>query len=77
MVSFDGSATAVSTVQLYKDGVLQPQAQSMGSSLGFDTLVQVSEDNTPCCCTSPVTLQIMVPSPSTFSVANVNITKLC
>ena len=78
MVAFDSSTGTASTVQLYKNGVAQPQAQTIGTgSLGFYTLVQVPQDNTTCCCTSPTLVQVMNTSPSTFSNANVCITKVC
>lgn len=76
-VAFDGSSTAASTVQLYKNGVAQPQAQSVGQSVGFYTLVQVPHDNNNCCCTSPTIVQVMNTGASTFSNANICITKLC
>ena len=53
MVSCNGSAAAASTIQLAKDGVLQPQAQSTGTSPAFVTLVQVPVNNSNCYCVSP------------------------
>ena len=76
MVSFDGVAGTSTTVQLYKNGVAQPQAQSTGTTLGFETLVQVSENNCGCPCSSPTTLQFMNETAATFDVANVVVTKL-
>ena len=58
MVAFDGTAGASTLVQLYKDGVAQPQAQSTGTSPSFVTLVQVSENNSNCPCAAPTNIQI-------------------
>lgn len=76
MVSFDGVASASTTVELYKDGVEQPQAQSTGTTLHFTTLVQVDKNNSCCACSSPVTLQILNETAATFTNANVVVTKL-
>ena len=75
MVACNASAEASTTIQLYKDGVIQPQAQSTGANPSFVTLVQVSENNCACPCASGVTLQIMNETESTLS-ANVVITKV-
>lgn len=77
MVSFNGTAAASDTVQLYKDGVAQPQAQATGTSLAFTTLVQCDRDNSCCCCASPVTLQVVSESAATLSDANIVVTKIC
>ena len=78
MVSVDASATAANTIQLYKDGVAQPQAQSTGSSMGFVTLVQVDKNNCNCnCCSSPVTLRVIATTAGTLTNANVVVTKVC
>lgn len=76
-VTFNGTAAASDTVQLYKDGVAQPQAQSTGTSLGFSTLVQVDRDNSTCCCASPVTLQVISTLAATLTDANITVTKVC
>lgn len=76
MVSFDGAAGAETTVQMYKDGVAQPQAQSVGVALGFTTLVQVPNNNCGCPCSSPTTLQFMNETATTFDNVNVVITKI-
>ena len=49
MVSADASSATAATIQLSRDGVLQPQATSTGTSPSFTTLVQVSRNN---CCTT-------------------------
>ena len=77
MVSFDGSSATTPTVQLYKDGVAQPQAQSTGGSPAFVTLVQVGKNNSCCPCSSPVSLKLVnVGAEATFTNANVCITKV-
>lgn len=77
MVAVDASATAAATIQLYKDGVMQPQAQSTGTSPSFTTLVQVDHNNCGCCCTSPTLVQIRTPAAATFTDANIVVTKIC
>lgn len=88
MVSCDASftPTAAGTVgiQLQKNNVAQPQAQSTETgiansinSLSFFTLVQVPQNNTPCCASSPTTLQILSLADGTFNNINVCITKIC
>lgn len=78
MVSCDGSAEATTTIQLYKNGVAQPQAQSTGGTPAFVTLVQVDEDNSCCACASPTTLQVVNvgAAAATFTDINVCITKV-
>lgn len=76
MVSVDASSTDAFTIQLYKDGVAQPQAQSTGGSTGFKTLVQVDKNNTCCACTSPVSLQVMCDTATTLINANICVTKV-
>lgn len=76
MISVDATAEAATTIQLYKDGVAQPQAQSTGTSLGFVTLVQVDHNNSCCACDSPVSLQIMNTTATTLTNANIVITKV-
>lgn len=77
MVAVDASAEASTTIQLYKNGVAQPQAQSTGITPSFVTLVQVSENNCGCPCSSPVTLQVVNTTAVTFTDANVTVTKVC
>lgn len=72
LIEVDGYATPDATtnvtIQLYINGVAQPQAKSsfMGTAVtatdtfGFKTLVRVTENNCPCnCLASPTILQIM------------------
>ena len=77
MVSVDGTAAAATTVELYKDGVAQPQAQSTGTTPSFVTLVQVDRNNCGCACSSPVNLQVMNTTATTFTNVNVVVTKVC
>lgn len=80
MVSFDGSVAASTMVQLFKDGIAQPQAQSTSAtSPTFTTLVQVERNNSNCACTSPVTLQVrnVGAAEATFTNANICVTKVC
>ena len=79
MVSFDASSAAASQVQLFKDGVAQPQAQSAaGTAPGFVTLVQVDHNNSCCACDSPVSLQVrnIGDAAVTFTNCNICITKI-
>ena len=78
MVSVDASAETAATIELSKNGLLQPQAQSTGTSLGFVTLVQVPTNNTYCCCSSPTVIQVMnTGAEATFTNVNVVVTKVC
>ena len=62
-----GAAAGTGTVQLYVNGVAQPQAISSFttaaatiSNFGFKTFVQVAENNCPCnCISSPTVLQVL------------------
>ena len=76
MVECDASAEASTTIQLYKDGVAQPQAQSTGGTPAFTTLVQVPENNSCCPCASGVSLQIINETAVTFTDVNVVVTKI-
>ena len=76
MVSVDASAEDPVTLQLYKNGVAQPQAQSTGDAPAFVTLVQVDKNNTCCACSSPVSLQIISADAGTLTNVNCVITKI-
>lgn len=79
------TAAGLMSIQLSKDGVLQPQAQSavtgtaaQVSNMSFKTLVQVKEDNTCSCCTSPTMVRVVNTGvPATYSIANICVTKIC
>ena len=85
LVEMDGYATPDATtdvtVQLYVNGVAQPQAKSTftgtaitaASTFGFKTFVRVAENNCPCnCIASPTLLQVMNADTS-LSDAHINI----
>ena len=72
-ISCDASAAASTTIQLFKDGVAQPQAQSTGASLGFSTLVQVPTNNSCCPCSSPVVIQVLNTGDAAATFTNANI----
>ena len=76
MVECDVSAAASTTIQLYKDGVAQPQAQGTGSTPSFTTLVQVDKNNSCCPCASAVTIQVRNTTATTLTDANIVITKV-
>lgn len=93
MVSFDASAslsegtTADNIVcQLYKNGSSQIQAVTSATSssttdiahLSFNTLVQVPQNNTCNCATSPTTIQILnTGAAANFAQADLVVTKIC
>lgn len=79
MVSVDASSATDATIQLFKDGVAQPQAQSIGTSPSFVTLVQVDQNNSNCCCSSPTLVQVRNAgtASATFTNANIAVTKVC
>lgn len=89
MVSVSGSITptAAGTVsmQLAKDGVLElgsfseSAATTTGpAALAFTALVQVRDDNTCACNTSPTTIQLLnTGQAGTFSIVRMVITKIC
>ena len=76
MVAVDASSTESETIQLYKDGVAQPQAQSTGTSPSFVTLVQVTENNSCCPCSSPTAIQVVSTTAATLTDANIVVTKV-
>ena len=79
MLECNGSAAAAVTIQAMKDGVLLPYAQGTGTAPSFLTLIQVTENNTNCPCTSPTTVQIMNSgdAAATLTDLNVVVTKIC
>ena len=79
MIAVNGSAATASTIQLSKNGILQPQAQSTGTSPAFVTLVQVNTNNSNCCCSSPTIVQILNPADAseTLTFLKVCVTKVC
>ena len=72
------------SIQLTKNGIPQPQAISTGTgatgsatALAFSTFVQVSENNTCACYSSPTVINILNSSAGTFSNVNVTVSKIC
>lgn len=76
MVSCNVSAAAAETIQLYKDGVPQAQAQATGTCPAFTALVQVAQNNTCNPCTGPVRLQVISVTAGTLTNAAVTVTKI-
>ena len=79
-----GDTAGDGTLQLYKNGVAQPFAKSSATlatgdlaSVGFETLVQVQENNTCCCITSPTSLQVIYDGVDATGDVNLVVTKLC
>ena len=89
MVSVDAAgiptSAGVMSIQLSKDGTLQPQAQSAVTgtttdinNVSFTTLVQVKDNNTCSCCTSPTIIRVVNTGvPATYNIANICVTKIC
>lgn len=81
----EAAAAGEISLQLYKNGVAQPDAISQATgavgendTLHFSTLVQVEQDNTPCCCTGPVNLNVVTGDTGINGMhINVVITKMC
>lgn len=81
-----GAAAGDAQIQLYRNGVALPQAQSQFtvaqgdvSNFAFKTLIQVSQNNCNCnCASNPVTLQVYCGN-EVLTEANLNVvvTKLC
>ena len=76
------STASTISVNLIKDGVVIPQAQSEETSTGaaalsFSTLVQVNRNNNPCVCSTPVICSIRNTGvAATFSNIDVVVTKI-
>ena len=88
MVTCNTSATAGSagdvTIQLYKNSIPQPQAAvtvtgatETAVPLSFTTLVQVPEDNSCSCYSTPTTIQILNTGVAATHDINVCVTKIC
>lgn len=78
MISVDASSALSTTIQLFKDGVAQAQAQATGLTPSFETLVQVDRNNCGCPCASPVivTIKNTGEASATFDNINVVVTKV-
>lgn len=79
MVSVDSSAVAASTLQLFKNGIAQAQAQATGTTPSFVSLIQVPQNNSCCCCSEPTVIQVknVGDASATLSDANIVVTKVC
>lgn len=81
-----GSAAGEISVQMYKNGIPQPQAITEVTAadatslnpMSFATLVQVPENNLPNCpCSVPTVISFMNTGiEATFSTFNVNVTRI-
>jgi hypothetical protein len=77
LISVDASAATATTIQLFKDGVAQAQAQSTGTSPSFVTLVQTDRNNSCCACSSPTHIQLKnLGAEATFTNVNIVVTKV-
>ena len=76
MLSCTASTSASTTIQLYKNDIAQPQAQSTGTTTSFTTLVQVPENNTNCPCSVPTICEIVSTDAVTFNSIDVVVTKV-
>lgn len=77
LVNVNGSASASTTIQLLRNGVALPQAQSTGESVSFSTFIQVPNNNCNCNCkTSPVTIQVHNLTAVTFTNINIVVEKI-
>lgn len=77
LVSVDGYTSVETTIQLLRDGVELPQAQSTGQTLAFTTFVQVDKNNCQCnVCSSPVTIQVSNGTAATFENVNIVVKKI-
>lgn len=82
--SAEPTEAGLMSIQMMKNSALQPQAQSSVtgeadtiSTMGFETLVQVAENNSCCPCSSPTSIQFVNTGvEATFSNFNVVVTKL-
>ena len=90
MISFDasvvGSAAGTISVQLSKNGTLLPEATTSETtanttdvhSISFESLVQVSQDNSCRCSDSGVTISVINTGiEATYNQANIVVTKIC
>ena len=85
-VSGTPAAAGAATVTMTRNGVTQPQATvtdptvltTVGVNLAMSTLVQVTENNGPCCCMAPTVLQFINTGVALNNAStSVVVTKLC
>ena len=75
-VTVDGVAAESTTLQLLREGVALPQAQTTGTTLAFTTFIQVPKNNCNCnICSSPVTLQVKNSTATTLNNVNITVDK--
>lgn len=89
MVAVNASITPAAagdvSIQLAKNGMLDQGAFSVATAaadtttaLSFTTLVQVRDNNTCCCNTSPTTIQLLnTGQAGTFPIVSMTVTKIC
>ena len=82
--SAEPTAAGVMSVELSKNSVLQPQAQSSTTGavdeldvMSFSTYVQVTENNTCCCTSSPTLVQIINTGVEATHTCNICVSKIC
>lgn len=76
-VTVDGTASAATTVQISKNGTPLPYAQATGTSIAFETFIQVDKNNCQCnVCSSPVTIQVLNSAAVTFTNVNITVDKV-
>ena len=88
-ITVDASAepgtAGLMSLDLFRDGVAMPQAQTSAtgttdatSAMGFETYVQVTSNNSCRCCDSPTTIQVYNSGVDvTFLNLNVTVDKVC
>lgn len=79
LVSFNGSAAADFTAQIFVNGVARPAAQGTGTAVAFSDTVVVPNNNCRCNpCTAPTIVQVLNTGAAaeTLDVANIIITKI-
>ena len=78
-VTVDAASAASTDIALTQNGTIIPNTAFSGTGYSFTVPVQVSENNTYCCCTAPVVLQVVNPAAAsaTYDVVNVYIKKVC
>ena len=79
LVSFNGSAAAAVTAQIFVNGVARPGAQATGTAIAFSDTIVVPNNNCICDpCTAPAVVQVKNTGAAaeTFLTANAIITKI-
>ena len=78
-VSCSATSASSASIELFVDGNAVPATERTGFSPSFEHLVTVSRNNTSCCCSRPVTIQIRNSGAdsASFDAVNLVVTKLC